>query len=214
MAGRWKERDQLRASGTVLKTSNALIGLSLCLLAGILSAVYGMSLTEGAPIAEAARNLAVGQKILGIDAETFCGNAIYPFSNTGAFLTTALYCLYLHFRHKTIAEHVVMPEGEEKSRLPINWIMAIFTGFLWYGQFFFYGFGHFFIMKVKGYEQACWAIHMILLILLGTLIGVIFKEWKGCERRTHYALVFAIALLIVGKLVLDYGNYLGTQAVH
>jgi hypothetical protein len=52
---------------------------------------------------------------------------------------------------------------------------------------------------------------MILLILLGTLIGVVFKEWKGCKRNTYLGLGLAIALLIVGKLLLDYGNYLGTQ---
>jgi L-rhamnose-H+ transport protein len=50
---------------------------------------------------------------------------------------------------------------------------------------------------------------MILLILLGTLIGVVFKEWKGCQRRTYTSLTLAIALLITGKLLLDYGNYLG-----
>jgi hypothetical protein len=53
---------------------------------------------------------------------------------------------------------------------------------------------------------------MILLILLGTLIGVIFKEWKGCQPRTHWALGLALTLLITGKLLLDYGNYLGTHA--
>jgi L-rhamnose-H+ transport protein len=212
LAGRWKERDQAQASGTLPENSNALIGLALCLLAGVLSAVYGISLTEGAPIAEAAKRLAAGHTVLGVDAATFCSNAIYPFSNSGAFLTTATYCLFLHARHKTLSEIVVLPKGEEQARLAINWAMAVLTGCLWYGQFFFYGFGRFYIMKVAGFEQTCWAIHMILLILLGTLIGVVFKEWKGCRRRTHAGLALAIGLLIVGKLLLDYGNYLGTQA--
>jgi hypothetical protein len=51
------------------------------------------------------------------------------------------------------------------------------------------------------------------LILLGTLIGVVFKEWKGCRPRTHATLVMALGLLIVGKLLLDYGNYLGIHSV-
>lgn len=213
LAGRWKERDQLQASGAVATNSNALIGLMLCLLAGVLSAVYGMALTEGAPIAKLAESRAAGHTVLGIDAATFCSNAIYPFSNSGAFVTTALYCLFLHRKHKTLGEVVALPEGAEQGSLPVNWAMAILTGCLWYGQFFFYGFGHFYIMKVAGFEQTCWAIHMILLILLGTLIGVVFKEWQGCQRRTYTALALALGLLIAGKLVLDYGNYLGTQAV-
>ena len=213
IAGRWKERDQAQAGGTTPSNRNLLIGLALCLLAGVLSAVYGISLTEGAPIAEEASRRAVGHTVLGIDAATFCNNAIYPFSNSGAFLTTAIYCLFLHARHKTLGEIVVLPEGEEKASLPVNWAMAILTGCLWYGQFFFYGFGHFYIMKVAGFEQTCWAIHMILVILLGTLIGIGFKEWKGCQRRTYSELWLALALLIFGKLLLDYGNYLGTHAV-
>lgn len=210
LAGRWKERDLAKASGAAPAGQNLLIGLLLCVIAGVLSAVYGISLTEGAPIADAAKALAVGHTVLGIDAATFCSNAIYPFSNSGAFLTTAIYCLFLHARHKTLGEIVTLPEGEEKVSLPLNWAMAILTGCLWYGQFFFYGFGHFYIMKVAGFEQTCWAIHMILLILLGTLIGVVFKEWKGATPRTYAALALAIGLLIVGKLLLDYGNYLGT----
>ena len=212
VAGRWKERDQVQARGTIPSSRNLLIGLALCSLAGVLSAVYGISLTEGAPIAKLAEKFAAGHTVLGIDAATFCSNAIYPFSNSGAFLTTAIYCLFLHARHKTLGEIVALPEGEGKASLPINWAMAILTGCLWYGQFFFYGFGHFYILKVAGFEQTCWAIHMILLILLGTLIGVIFKEWKGCRPRTHVTLGLALGLLIVGKLLLDYGNYLGTQA--
>lgn len=213
LAGRWKERDQAGATGATVGQGNALMGLMLCLLAGVLSAFYGMALTEGEPIAVLAREHAAGHLVLGIDAATFASNAIYPFSNSGAFLTTALYCLHLHRRHRTLGEVVALPEGEEKASLSLNWAMAILTGCMWYGQFFFYGFGHFYILKVAGFEQTCWAIHMILLILLGTLIGVVFKEWKGCQRRTYGALTLAIGLLIVGKLVLDYGNYLGTQTV-
>jgi L-rhamnose-H+ transport protein len=211
LAGRWKERDQCGGSRTVRAKNNALLGLALCLLAGVLSAVYGISLTEGAPIAKLAESHAAGHTVMGIDAATFCSNAIYPFSNSGAFVTTAVYCLFLHARQRTLGEIVVLPEGEEKTRLPVNWAMALLTGCLWYGQFFFYGFGHFYIMKVAGFEQTCWAIHMILLILLGTLIGVFFNEWKGCKRRTQAALAMAVGWLIAGKLLLDYGNYLGSR---
>lgn len=212
LAGRWKERDHAQtAGGSASGNHHLLVGLTLCLLAGVLSAVYGIALTEGAPIAKLAEQQAAGHKVLGIDAATFCSNAIYPFSNAGAFLTTALYCLFLHARQGTIGEIVALPKGAGRGRLRLNWALAILTGCLWYGQFFFYGFGHFYIMKVAGFEQACWAIHMILLILLGTLIGIIFREWQGCRPRTHVALGLALALLIVGKLLLDYGNYLGTQ---
>ncbi len=212
MAGRWKEGDHAQPGSGKAGDGRALMGILLCVAAGLLSAVYNMALEEGAPIAEAARAKAAGQLVLGIDAATFKNNAIYPFSNTGAFLTTALYCLFLHRKHKTLGEVVNLPEGSERASLSVNWVMAILTGCLWYGQFFFYGFGHFYIQKVAGFEQTCWAIHMILLILLGTLVGIIFKEWKGCRHRTYMALSVSLALLITGKLVLDYGNVLGAKS--
>jgi L-rhamnose-H+ transport protein len=212
LAGRWKEDDHAKPDGKKSGTRVAIVGISLCLLAGLLSAVYSMALAEGAPIAEAAAKNAAGHFVLGIDAATFSSNAIYPFSNAGAFLTTALYCLFLHARHKTLGEIVNLPEGLENNSLPLNWGMAILTGCLWYGQFFFYGFGHFYIQKAAGFEQMCWAVHMILLILLGTVVGIIFKEWKNCRSRTYAALSVSLVLLIAGKLVLDYGNYLGTHA--
>jgi L-rhamnose-H+ transport protein len=212
LAGRWKESDLAKSNDPASPKGNAFVGLLLCLVAGVLSGVYGIALAEGAPIAKLAEAGAAGRTVLGIDAATFTSNAIYPFSNAGAFLTTALYCLYLHYRHKTLGEIVCLPEGEEKASLPVNWAMAILTGFLWYGQFFFYGFGHYFIMKVAGFGEICWAIHMILLIMLGTLAGVAFKEWKGCAGRTYAALGLALALLIIGKVGLVYGNYLGQLA--
>ncbi|HTB84975.1 MAG TPA: L-rhamnose/proton symporter RhaT [Candidatus Sulfotelmatobacter sp.] len=211
LAGRMKENDHTVAKD-LSGSKKAVIGIFLCVLAGLLSAVYSMALAEGAPIAKIAADRAAGHLVLGIDAATFSSNAIYPFSNAGAFLTTAIYCLWLHARHKTLGEIVNLPEGGERASLPLNWAMAILTGCLWYGQFFFYGFGHFYIQKAAGFEQMCWAIHMILLILLGTFVGIIFKEWKNCQSRTYAALTVSIALLIAGKLVLDYGNYLGIHA--
>jgi len=211
LAGRSKEGDHAAPDSGKTAGSKALVGILLCVAAGLLSAVYGMALTEGDLLAKTAAAKASGQLLLGIDAATFSGNAIYPFSNAGAFLTTALYCLYLHLKHQTLGEVVNLPEGGERGSLSVNWIMAILTGCLWYGQFFFYGFGHYYISMVKGFDQTCWAIHMIMLILLGTLAGVIFKEWKGCRARTYRALAVSIALLILGTAVLARGNYLGAK---
>ena len=212
MAGKTKESDHAQPGAATTGGNRAMLGIMLALLAGLLSAVYGMALTEGAPIAKLATEKAAGHLVLGIDAATFANNAIYPFSNAGAFLTTALYCLWLHRKHKTLGEVVNLPEGGERASLSVNWLMAILTGCLWYGQFFFYGFGHYYIMKVKGFDEVCWAIHMIMLILLGTLAGVIFKEWKQCRARTYLALAAAIGLLMLGTAALAYGNYLGQQA--
>ena len=176
-------------------------GLSLSLLAGVLSAVYGFALEAGAPIADVASAHGAG---------IFRGNVIYIFSNTGAFLTTAIYCLWLHARHKTIGELVELPAGSEKASLPVNVLLAAVTGLFWYGQFFFYNLGH--VRLGEKFAFTSWAIHMIMLVLFSNLMGVMLLEWRQCRRLTHTTIGFALAVLVAAVLLLTYGNRIGEIA--
>ncbi|HEU6447000.1 MAG TPA: L-rhamnose/proton symporter RhaT [Verrucomicrobiae bacterium] len=176
-------------------------GLLLSLLAGVLSAVYGFALEAGTPIADVASAHGAG---------VFRGNVVYIFSNTGAFLTTAVYCLWLHARHKTIGELIELPAGTEKSFLPLNFVMAGITGIFWYGQFFFYNLGH--VRLGDKFAFTSWAIHMIMLVLFSNLMGVLLREWRGCRRVTHLAIGFALIILIAAVLLLTWGNHIGEVA--
>ena len=173
-------------------------GLLLSLLAGVLSAVYGFALEAGEPIADVASVHGAG---------VFRGNVVYIFANTGAFLTTAIYCLWLHARHKTIGELVELPAGSEKASLPVNFLMAAVTGLFWYGQFFFYNLGH--VRLGEKFAFTSWAIHMILLVLFSNLMGVMLREWRQCRRLTHTTVGLALIILVAAVLLLTYGNHIG-----
>jgi len=193
LAGRLKEIDL----GGRSDSFDLAKGIPLCVLAGVLSAVYGFSLAAGQPIADVAARHGAGQ---------FEGNVIYIFSNTGAFVTTAFYCLWLHTRHRTMREYVELPAGIENKRLPLNFSMAVLTGCLWYGQFFFYGLGH---VRMGEYKFSSWGIHMIMLVLFSTFAGLALREWISCRPRTYASLALAVLVLIASVLSLAYGNYLG-----
>ncbi|HRU95312.1 MAG TPA: L-rhamnose/proton symporter RhaT [Anaerolineae bacterium] len=197
-SGRLKERDLSahRQGGEF----SLMKGLLLSLLAGVLSAVYGFSLEVGEPIAKVAGAHGAG---------VWSGNVVYIFSNTGAFVTTSLYCLWLHARHSTLRELVELPAAAERASLPLNWAMAVLTGVFWYGQFFFYNLGH---VRMGDYKFTSWAIHMIMLVLISNLVGVALREWRQCEARTHWVNRLALAVLISAVLLLTYGNYLGAPA--
>jgi L-rhamnose-H+ transport protein len=197
-AGRLKELDLAanRAKGEFALWK----GLALSLLAGVLSAVYGFALEAGEPIADVATVHGAGM---------WRGNVVYVFSNTGAFLTTAIYCLWLHARHKTLGEIIELPAGTEKASLPWNWAMAVITGLFWYGQFFFYNLGH---VRMGHYKFTSWAIHMIMLVLFSNLVGVALREWRACRRVTHTTIGLALLVLVGAVLLLAYGNYLGELA--
>jgi L-rhamnose-H+ transport protein len=194
VAGRMKERD-IEAS-TAKGEFSLMKGLLLSLLAGVLSAVYGFALEAGEPIADVATRYGAG---------VWRGNVVYIFSNTGAFLTTAIYCLYLHARHRTLGELVELPAGPEKASLPLNFVMAAVTGLFWYGQFFFYNLGH---VRMGEYKFTSWAIHMIMLVLFSNVVGVVLREWRRCRRLTYGTIAFALLVLIVAVLALTCGNHI------
>jgi len=192
LAGRNKEKDI--AADVNNKTEFSLAkGLPLCFLAGILSALYGFSLDQGQPIADVAAKYGAGN---------FQGNVIYIFSNTGAFISTLLYCLYLHNKDKTFYQY----GNANGNNLSVNYLLSTLTGLLWYGQFFFYGLGH---VRMGAYKFTSWAIHMIMLVLFSSVAGLIMKEWKQCSPKTLRLLIGALLVLVIAILLLTYGNYLG-----
>lgn len=193
LAGRNKEKD-IEKDQNNTSTFSLAKGLPLCILAGILSALYGFSLDQGQPIADVAAKYG---------AANFQGNVIYIFSNSGAFVTTLLYCFYLHNKERTFGQYA----SAGNNSLVKNYSMAILTGCLWYGQFFFYGLGH---VRMGKYQFTSWAIHMIMLVLFSSVAGLLMKEWKNCSSKTIRLLMLALLVLITAVLLLTYGNYLGS----
>ena len=202
MAGHFKEGD-LKAKLGGAGEFSMLKGLLLSLLAGVLSAVYGFSLEVAAPIVDIAEQHGAG---------IWKGNVAYLFSNTGAFVTAAIYSLYLARKNKSIGELVGLNKGTEKASLPLNYILALLTGTLWYGQFFFYNLGH--VRLGAQYAFSSWAIHMIILVLFSNLVAILFKEWKGCRGRTGTTIGLGLVVLCTAVLLLTYGNHLGETVAH
>ncbi|MDP4214295.1 MAG: L-rhamnose/proton symporter RhaT [Bacteroidota bacterium] len=194
----WSKEKELEKNEKIKSSFSFAKGLPLCLLAGVLSAVYGFSLDQGQPIADVAQKYGAG---------LFRINVIYIFSNTGAFLSTAVYCIYLHIKKQTFSEYKKSTDDKRSSALSINYVMAFITGVLWYSQFFFYGLGH---TRLGEYKFSSWAIHMIMLVLFSSIVGLVLKEWKEVKGRTKWTLAVAVIILIFAVLVLTYGNYLGS----
>jgi L-rhamnose-H+ transport protein len=199
-AGRFKERD-LRDQNSGSSDFSWVKGLLLSLLAGVLSAVYGIAINDVArPIIATAEQLGAG---------CWKGNIAYLFVNPGAFLTALLYSLYLARRNRSLGELLGLGVGQQPGSLLANYALAMLTGTLWYGQFFFYNLAH---VRMGSYEFTSWAIHMIMLVLFSNLLALGFHEWRGCRSRTGWAISLALSVLLLAVLLLTYGNYLGGQA--
>jgi L-rhamnose-H+ transport protein len=176
-------------------------GLLLSLVAGVLSAVYGIGLNDvAAPIMKVATDHGAGQ---------WKTNIASLFVNPGAFLTALVYCLYLARKNRSLGEFFKLREGPERARLAMNYLLAILVGALWYGQFFVYGPGR--ARLGVDYEFSSWAILMIMVVLFSTILALVFREWKGCRARTLAAISVALLVLIASVVMLTYGNYLGDK---
>jgi len=200
-AGRLKELD-LRAQAAGLGEFALVKGLLLSLVAGVLSAVYGFALDVTDPVVTIAEQRGAGH---------WKGNVSYLTANTGAFVTSLVYSLWLARKHRTLGELTRLAAGPERGSLFGNYGLAFLTGTLWYGQFFFYNLGH--VRLGKAYGFTSWAIHMIMLVLLSNVTAVLFREWKGCRARTQAAIGLGLAVLVAAVLFLTYGNYVGAPAV-
>jgi L-rhamnose-H+ transport protein len=197
MAGHLKEKD-LDASPGRRGEFSLPKGLLLSLLAGVLSAVYGFALEVAAPVADLAEHYGAG---------IWKGNVSYIFANSGAFVTALLYSLYLARKNHSLGELKALPEGSGAASLKRNYLFALLTGTLWYGQFFFYNLGH--VRLGTQYAFSSWAIHMIMLVLFSNALAVVLKEWKGSSLRTRLIVAAGLAVLCGAIVMLTYGNHMG-----
>jgi L-rhamnose-H+ transport protein len=197
LAGRLKENDLRQQSGGSGEFS-MVKGLLLSLVAGVLSAVYGLAMDDVCkPIVAVASEHGAG---------VWKGNIAFPFVNTGTFLTVLIYTGYLLRRNRSLGELTRVTEGPGRASLGLNYLLAMLTGTLWYGQFFFYNLGH---VRMGDYEFTSWAIHMIMLVLFSNLVALLFREWKGCRWPTRWTIALGLGLLTAAILLMTYGNYLG-----
>ena len=187
-----------RAGGDSPSRYSFRIGVPLAVIAGVLSAVFAFALQAGKPIEDAA--LAAGA------SDLLKMNAIYPFSNGGAFITNFLWCAWLIARNRTGGQFLRLPQ-RGAGTLAFYYLMALVSGAFWYFQFFFYGMGN--ANMGTRFEFTSWALHMAMLILFSNVYGWLFQEWEGVGARPRRVLHAGMAVIVVATLVITYGNYRG-----
>ena len=199
-AGRLKEIDL--GDQSTGEHFNLAKGLSLAIFAGVLSAFYGFALEAGAPIAATAEELGAGK---------WAGLPTYIFSNPGAFIVTAIYCIYLGRKDKSFGEHLTpaVEAGKPKPNLAFNYALALMTGIFWYGQFFFYSLGH---MNMGDAGVISWGVHMIMLVLFSAVVGVVLREWISCKAKTITWLVISLSVLTGAVLIVANGKRIAELA--
>jgi L-rhamnose-H+ transport protein len=196
-AGFKKENDLQKLAGQSISFKMS-TGLMLAIIAGVLSAVFNLSLEHGQPIADIAAKSGAGN---------FEGNAKMIVSTSGCFVVNFIWFIVLGIKEKTLTEFAVS-EGLSRSRIVKNTFWSALAGTLWFVQFLFYGLGH---VQMGNYRFISWVLHMSMLIFFSFGIGVIMKEWKKVSKNTYITLIIALLTLIASFVVMTVGSYIGEQ---
>ncbi|HEX5787991.1 MAG TPA: L-rhamnose/proton symporter RhaT [Woeseiaceae bacterium] len=200
-AGFRKERELRRRNHGGQTPFNIRKGVVIVAFAGVLSAVFGLSLSAGAPIDAVVRRHG---------ATNFQSHLTYVFAMGGAFLTNLVWWGAVHLRERTFSEYRALPGAAAAGgSLALHYFFGILSGVLWYGQFFFYGLGH---VRMGGFAFMSWGIHMTMLVFFSFGIGYALKEWRGFSRDTLYRLYVGLATLLASFCVVTYGSWVGNAA--
>ena len=200
-AGFRKEKDLEKQGNGDKAKFNMSAGLILAIIAGLLSAVFNISLEHGQPIADMAAERGAGH---------YEGNAKLLVSTSGCLLVNFTWFLVLGIRQKTLKEFRpgrIVSRGQYMR----NFGLSALAGSLWTMQFFFYGLGH---VWMGNFQFISWVLHMSMLIFFSYIVGVIMKEWKKVSTRTYVILVIALVTLIASFIVMTWGSVLGEQILN
>ncbi|MEC3879521.1 L-rhamnose/proton symporter RhaT [Parapedobacter sp. 10938] len=176
-----------------VKEFSAVKGLTMAILGGVMSAFMALAINAGEPIAREA--VSAGTAVV------FMNIPIFVFALAGGFTTNAVYSVIQTVKNRTYSDFTNNP----KSIQVRNYFLALLSGVMWYGQYFFYGIG---ATKMGQYDFASWSLHMAAIIIFSNLWGLWLKEWKLVGKRTLRFLWAGIILLVFAVICIGGGNHL------
>lgn len=174
-----------------VKEFAAVKGLLFAIFGGVMSACMALAIHAGQPIAESAAKAGT--------AKVFTNIPIFVFALAGGFTTNFFSVVILSRRNKSYGDFTRRPA----STLLFNYFLALISGLMWYGQFFFYGMG---TTKMGKFDFASWSIHMASIIIFSNLWGLWLKEWAHANRRTRTFLWLGIITLLISVVLIGIGN--------
>jgi L-rhamnose-H+ transport protein len=127
-------------------------------------------------------------------------NPSYVFILASGFTTNFIYTIISLSKAKSDEAF----SGTPSKTFYHNSFLAILSGIMWYGQFFFYGMG---TTKMGEFDFASWSIHMASIIIFSNLWGLWLKEWQLVSRNVVKYLLAGIVLLIISVVLIGIGNY-------
>lgn len=172
-----------KTAGEPVKDFNFGKGITVALIAGLMSACFSIGLGFGSSLC-----FEETPEIYRTLPATFL-------VTLGGFFTNAVYCLWQNGRNKTFSDY-------GKTSLYLNNILfCALAGLLWYSQFFGLALGKGFLVSSATLLTFSWCILMSLNVTFSNVWGIILKEWHGTTSKTKTVLVAGLIVLIVSSFL-------------
>jgi L-rhamnose-H+ transport protein len=186
VAGHRRERE-LSTRDVQLGGAGFWLGLVICILSGIFSAMLNFSFVFGRELQQ--MTLAQGAK------PAMAANLIWALALSAGFLANAGYCTYLLQKNRTWG--LLTQKG-----IPVRyWLGAVLMGIVWFFGIAAYGMGAADLGALGAVLG--WPLFMAMSIIAANAWGAATGEWRGASRRTYGYSWGGIAVLLVAIYVIS-----------
>lgn len=168
----------------------SVVGLLYCIAAGLGSGIMNVGLVAGAPLMQAAF-------ARGTDAAWMQHAVWVPFLVGGA-VPNLIFCLW-RLRSNQTARLFRAPGTDA------YWVFAGLMAICWFGSAVTYGLAAA-RMGASG-PLLAWPVYMSLLVIAGTVAGVLTGEWKLPQRGPLRTMALGISLLTTAIIVVTVGSW-------
>jgi L-rhamnose-H+ transport protein len=186
IAGQLRERRTAANGAAQVQADKAqgtyLIGLTIAVLAGVLSAMLNLSLAFGEPIASAALRSGA--------AASEAAFAVWPIALAGGLLPNFGYAVWLLARNHSWK---TMTTGWRDASL------SVLMGLLWFSAVAIYGISTRYLGRLG--DSAGWAIYEITIVLTANVAGLVAGEWKRASRTSVTVLAAGVLILVVATTI-------------
>src|SRR5205809_6784058 len=172
-----------------MATSRFGLGLLVCILSGIFSAMLNFSFIFGGELRE--RSALLGA------STAASASAIWCLALSAGFLANAGYCVYLLNKNRT------WPAFRKGRGIPyLTGILLM--GLLWFGAILLYGVGAATLGTLGGIVG--WPLLMTMTVITANIWGAVTGEWTEASRMTRYNWWGGIAVLLLAIYVTSLGG--------
>jgi L-rhamnose-H+ transport protein len=191
VAGDLRDRQmgQQVAPGTLNPKLYFPVALTICILAGVFSAVLNFGFAFGTPIVDAARDLG--------STKDGGGNALWLLAVPAGGILNVGYCFYLLQRRRSWSL-------QRRETAPWAWFHASMMAVLRTGSLIVYRWGANGMGRLG--PSLGWSSWNAILIITTFVCGLLTHEWKGAPGTALRMLLVGIAVPIVATILLGLGG--------